>query len=50
MDNIQPAIEAMEAFDAIRKVLGNLMDGRTDGLPDIPKLLEYLDHVSVNGV
>jgi hypothetical protein len=46
MDNIHPAIEAMEAFDAIHKVLGNLMEG----LPDIPNLLEYLDHISVDGV
>jgi hypothetical protein len=27
MDDIQPAMEAMEAFDAIHKVIGNLMEG-----------------------
>jgi hypothetical protein len=45
MDNIQPAIEAMEAFDAIHKVIGNLMEG-FHGIPDI---LELLEHTSVDG-
>jgi hypothetical protein len=45
MDNIQPAVEAMEAFDAIHKVIGNLMEG----FPDIPDLFELLDHTSVDG-
>jgi hypothetical protein len=45
MDNIQPAIEAVEAFDAIHKVIGNLMEG----LPDIPDLFEFLEHTSVEG-
>jgi hypothetical protein len=45
MDNIQPAIEAMEAFDAIHKVIGNLMEG----FHDIPVLFELLEHTSVDG-
>jgi hypothetical protein len=45
MDNIQPAIEAMEAFDAIHKVIGNLMEG----FHDIPAMLELLEHTSVDG-
>jgi hypothetical protein len=45
MDNIQPAIEAMEAFDAIHKVIGNLMEG----FHDIHVLHELLEHTSVGG-
>jgi hypothetical protein len=45
MDNIQPAIEAMEAFDAIHKAIGNLMEG----FHDIPAMLELLEHTFVDG-
>jgi hypothetical protein len=45
MENLQPAIEAMEAFDAIHKVIGNLMEG----FHDIPAMLELLEHSSVDG-
>jgi hypothetical protein len=45
MDNIQPTIEAMEAFDAIHKAIGNLMEG----FHDIPAMLELLEHTSVDG-
>jgi hypothetical protein len=45
MENLQPAIEAMEAFDAIHKLIGNLMEG----FHDIPAMLELLEHSSVDG-
>jgi hypothetical protein len=45
MDNIQPAVEAMEAFDAIHKVIGNLMEG----FHDIPAMLEMMEHTSIDG-
>jgi hypothetical protein len=45
MDNIQPAIESMEAFDAIHKVIGNLMKG----FHDLPAMLELLEHTYFDG-
>jgi hypothetical protein len=45
LDDIQPAVEAMEAFDAIHKVIGNLMEG----FHDIPSLIEMMEHTSVDG-
>jgi hypothetical protein len=35
----------MEAFDAIHKIIGNLMEG----FHDIPAILELLEHSSVDG-
>jgi hypothetical protein len=35
----------MEAFDAIHKVIGNLMEG----FHDIPAMLELLEHTSIDG-
>jgi hypothetical protein len=46
MENLQPAIEAMEAFDAIHKVIGNLMEG----FHDIPAMLELLCHGNLETV
>jgi hypothetical protein len=45
LDDIQPAVEAMEAFDAIHKVIGNLMEG----FHEIPSLIEMMEHTSVDG-
>jgi hypothetical protein len=45
LEDIQPAVEAMEAFDAIHKVIGNLMEG----FHEIPSLIEMMEHTSVDG-
>jgi hypothetical protein len=45
LEDFQPAVEAMEAFDAIHRVIGNLMEG----FHEIPSLIEMMEHTSVDG-